>query len=68
MLLDGVAVGRMGTSERHYELGPVGLALLKRGTPLGVELSVDGIPAAQEVLVDPDAGLHWRPQSGLGRA
>lgn len=68
VLLDGVAVGRMGTSERHYELGPVGLALLKRGTPLGAELSVDGIPAAQEVLVDPDAGLHWRPQSGLGKA
>jgi folate-binding protein YgfZ len=68
VLLDGVAVGRMGTSERHYELGPIGLALLKRGTPLAAELSVDGIPAAQEVLVDPDAGLHWRPQSGLGKA
>ena len=67
VLLDGVAVGRMGTSERHYELGPIGLALLKRGTPVGAELMVDGIPAAQEVLVDPDAGLHWRPQSGLGK-
>jgi hypothetical protein len=68
VLLDGVAVGRMGTSERHYELGPIGLALLKRGTPIGAELLVDGIPAAQELLVDPDAGLHWRPQRGLGRA
>lgn len=68
VLADGVVVGRMGTSERHYELGPIGLALLKRGTPIGVELTVDGIPAAQEVLVDPDAGLHWRPQPGLGRA
>ncbi len=68
VLLDGVAVGRMGTSERHYELGPIGLALLKRGTPVDAEVSVDGIPAAQEVLVDPDAGLHWRPQRGLGRA
>jgi folate-binding protein YgfZ len=68
VLLDGVAVGRMGTSERHYELGPIGLALLKRGTPTDAELLVDGIPAAQELLVDPDAGLHWRPQRGLGRA
>ncbi len=68
VLLDGVAVGRMGTSERHYELGPIGLALLKRGTPVGAELLVDGIPAAQELIVDPDAGLHWRPQRGLGKA
>jgi folate-binding protein YgfZ len=67
VLLDGVAVGRMGTSERHYELGPIGLALLKRGTPTDAELLVDGIPATQELLVDPDAGLHWRPQRGLGR-
>jgi folate-binding protein YgfZ len=68
VLLDGVAVGRIGTSERHYELGPIGLALLKRGTPTDAELLVDGIPAAQELLVDPDAGLHWRPKPGLGRA
>ncbi len=68
VLLDGVPVGRMGTSERHYELGPIGLALLKRGTPVDAELLVDGIPAAQELLVDPDSGLHWRPQRGLGRA
>jgi len=68
VLLDGAVVGRMGTSERHYELGPIGLALLKRGTPTDAELLVDGIPAAQELLVDPNAGLHWRPQRGLGRA
>jgi folate-binding protein YgfZ len=68
VLLDGVAIGRMGTSERHYEIGPIGLALLKRGTPTDAELLVDGIPAAQELIVDPDAGLHWRPQRGLGRA
>ncbi|MGV8907707.1 MAG: YgfZ/GcvT domain-containing protein [Propionicimonas sp.] len=67
VLLDGVPVGRMGTSERHYELGPIGLALLKRNVPIGADLTVDGIAAAQEIIVDPDAGLHWRPQSGLGR-
>ncbi len=68
VLLDGVAVGRMGTSERHYELGPIGLALLKRGTAVDAELLVDGIPAAQELIVDPEAGLHWRPERGLGKA
>lgn len=61
VLADGVVVGRMGSSERHYEFGPTGLALLKRNVPTGVELIVDGIAAAQEVLVDPDAGLHFRP-------
>lgn len=67
VLAGGVVVGRMGTSERHYELGPIGLALLKRQVSLDAELLVDGIPASQETLVDPDAGLHWRPAPGLGR-
>ncbi len=67
VLLDGRAVGRMGTSERHHELGPIGLALLKRTTPVDAPLQVDGIAAAQEVLVDPESGLHWRPTPGLGR-
>jgi tRNA-modifying protein YgfZ len=61
VLFEGVAVGRMGTSERHHELGPIGLALVKRQVPVGVPLLVAGIDAAQEVLVDPEAGLHFRP-------
>lgn len=64
---DGKVIGRMGTSERHHELGPIGLALLKRQLPTDAGLVVDGIAAAQEVLVDPEAGLHWRPAPGLGR-
>jgi folate-binding protein YgfZ len=67
VLADGRVVGRMGTSERHHELGPIGLALLKRQVSPDAALVVDGIAAAQEVLVDPDAGLHWRPEPGLGR-
>ena len=67
VLADGRPVGRMGPSERHFELGPIGLALLKRTVAVDAALTVDGIAAAQEVLVDPDAGLHWRPQPGLGR-
>lgn len=61
VLADGAVVGRMGTSERHYELGPVGLALLKRNVGTDVPLIVEGIAAAQEVLVDPEAGRHFRP-------
>ena len=61
VLLDGKAVGRMGSSAIHHELGPIGLALLKRNTPLDATLVVDGLVAAQEALVDPEVGLHVRP-------
>lgn len=54
-------VGRMGTAAIHHELGPIGLALIKRNTPLDQALTVDGIAAAQEVVVDPEVGLHVRP-------
>ena len=64
-------VGRMGTSAIHHELGPIGLALLKRGTPVDEQLQVEGIAASQEVVVDPEVGLHVRPHLGtlqhLGR-
>lgn len=55
-------VGRMGTSSIHHVLGPIGLALLKRTTPLDAPLIVDGLAAAQETLVDPEVGLHVRPR------
>ncbi|MBK8461955.1 MAG: folate-binding protein YgfZ [Nigerium sp.] len=55
-------VGRMGTSAIHHELGPIGLALLKRGTPVDAPLTVAGIAASQEVVVDPDVGEHFRAQ------
>ncbi|QDP98217.1 folate-binding protein YgfZ [Microlunatus elymi] len=55
-------VGRMGSSARHYEEGPIGLALVKRNTPVDADFVVDGIAAAQEVLVDPEIGDHFRPQ------
>ncbi len=58
--LDGRAVGRMGSSARHHELGPVGLGLVKRSVPVDADLVADGVAAAQEVLVDPGVGLHVR--------
>jgi folate-binding protein YgfZ len=57
---DGRVVGFAGSSARHYELGPIGLALVKRSVPVDVPLLADGIAASQEVLVDPDIGLHVR--------
>jgi tRNA-modifying protein YgfZ len=59
--LDERVVGFVGGSARHFELGPIALGLIKRGTPVAAALTVDGIAAAQEPLVDPDIGLHLRP-------
>ena len=59
---DGRTVGFVGTSARHHELGPIALAMVKRNVPLEAQLEVDGLPAAQEVLVDPEVGLHVRPK------
>lgn len=60
--VDGRQVGFVGTSARHHELGPIALAMVKRNVGLDVVLDVDGIPASQEVVVDPEVGLHVRPQ------
>ena len=48
---NGVQVGFLGTAARHHELGPIALALIKRSTPIDAVLTVDGISAAQEVIV-----------------
>lgn len=60
----GRSVGVLGSRALHHELGPIGLAVLKRSVPLDVTLQVEGVPAAQEAVVDPDVGLHVRPRSG----
>ncbi len=62
LVLEGRTVGFVGTSARHHELGPIALAMVKRNVALDAELETDGIRAAQEVLVDPEVGLHVRPQ------
>jgi folate-binding protein YgfZ len=59
---DGREVGFVGSSARHHELGPIALAVLKRNVPVDAALEVDGMPAGQEVLVDPEVGLHVRPR------
>lgn len=62
----GKQVGVVGSAARHYEDGPMALALLKRSVPVASPLLVHsedvGVAATQEVVVDPEAGLHVRPQ------
>ena len=48
---DGVVVGFVGTVARHHELGTIALAIVKRNTPTDATLTVDGIPASQQVIV-----------------
>jgi tRNA-modifying protein YgfZ len=62
LVLDGRTVGRVGSSARHHELGPIALGLVKRNVEVSAVLLADGVPAAQEVIVDPEVGLHVRPQ------
>jgi tRNA-modifying protein YgfZ len=74
-LEDGTSVGSVGSAARHYELGPIGLALIKRTVPVEATLLADGVAAAQEVVVSPDAGANVKvtlrrdavPQPPAGR-
>jgi folate-binding protein YgfZ len=68
--LDGAAVGFVGSAARHYELGPIALALVKRTIPVTAGLLAAGVAAAQEVIVPPDEGANVKitlragPRSG----
>jgi folate-binding protein YgfZ len=55
----GAPVGRLGSMAWHWELGPIGLALVTRRLPESATLLADGVAAAVESLVDPDQGLHF---------
>ena len=56
VLLDGREVGSVTSAARHYELGLIALALIKRSVPVDAVLQADGVAANQEVVVSPDAG------------
>jgi folate-binding protein YgfZ len=47
-----VQVGFLGTVARHHELGPIALAIVKRNTPIDAELTVEGVAASQEIIVE----------------
>ncbi|UQX10690.1 CAF17-like 4Fe-4S cluster assembly/insertion protein YgfZ [Candidatus Mycobacterium methanotrophicum] len=54
VLADGRAVGRLGTVVEHIDLGPVALALLKRGIPAQTALMTGG-EAEVPAVIDPDS-------------
>ncbi len=56
--LDGKTVGFTGSAARHFELGPIALALVRRTVPVDATLLAGGVAAAQEVIVPPDAGAN----------
>lgn len=55
VLFDGKTVGWVASAARHYELGPVATAVIKRSVPTDAQLEIechDGVmPAIQEVVV-----------------
>ena len=46
-----VQVGFLGTVARHFELGPIALAIVKRTTPVDAQLMVENVAASQQVIV-----------------
>jgi hypothetical protein len=58
-------VGFIGSAARHHEYGPIALALIKRNVDPEAVLEVVAedqptVTATQELLVDPEVGLHVR--------
>jgi folate-binding protein YgfZ len=58
-------VGFIGSAARHHEYGPIALALIKRNVDPAAVLEVVAedqptVTATQELLVDPEVGLHVR--------
>ena len=54
VVYEGKEIGFVGSVARHYELGPIALAVIKRVTPADAVLEVKGILANQEILVPID--------------
>lgn len=50
---DGRAIGFITSSARHWELGPIALALVKRNTPQDAVLLAGDTAASQETVVAP---------------
>lgn len=65
VLAGGRTVGRLGTVVDHVDLGPVALALLKRGLPADTELAT-GEQAAVSAAIDADS-LPPAEEVGAGR-
>lgn len=65
--LGGRTVGRVTSSARHHELGPIALALVKRATDPAATLLVGGsVTAAQEAVVRPEGTADATPETRPG--
>lgn len=51
VLREGRVVGRVGSVAQHHELGPIGLAVVKRSVPVDEALVAGGIAMSQEEIV-----------------
>src|SRR4030095_3502488 len=51
---EGREVGRVTSAARHFELGPIALALIKRNVPIDAPLLSGGVAASQEAVGVPD--------------
>ncbi len=65
VLADGRQVGRLGTVIDHVDLGPIALALLKRGIAPDTALTIDGEHPVS-ASIDPDS-LPAPEETGAGR-
>ncbi|OMC24666.1 CAF17-like 4Fe-4S cluster assembly/insertion protein YgfZ [Mycobacterium colombiense] len=65
VLAGGRTVGRLGTVVDHVDLGPIALALLKRGLPADTALAT-GAEASVAAVIDADS-LPATEQIGAGR-
>jgi hypothetical protein len=54
VLAAGRPIGRLGTVVDHVDLGPIAVALLKRGVPADTQLTTGG-ETAVSALIDPDS-------------
>jgi folate-binding protein YgfZ len=65
VLTGGRAIGRLGTVVDHVDLGPISVALLKRGLPADTELTTGG-DTAVSALIDVDS-MPAAAGTGAGR-
>lgn len=69
--LNGRQVGVLTSVANHFEMGPIGLALLKRNLDPAAQLQVGGVDALQELIVPVDGRSDHaptaRPGAGLKR-
>jgi folate-binding protein YgfZ len=65
VLAGGRPIGRLGTVVDHVDLGPIAVALVKRGVPADTQLTTGG-ETAVSALIDPDS-MPAAAEAGAGR-